>query len=153
MTVFAYKAVDRHQDNVRGVISADTPDQARERLREEGLRVREMVPSRHDRALRLPWSRVGAARLAMMIRELATLLTVGIPLAEALAVLARQYRRNRLHLCLMELREEICSGRSLAESMANHPTLFDSLTTRMVEVGEQSGNLASVLHELADYRE
>ena len=90
--------------------------------------------------------------LATTIRELATLLSVGIPLVDALDVLTNQYRGS-LRNSLLALQDRVNSGARLSEAAAEQVDLFDELSVRMIEVGETSGSLDLVLHRLADFLE
>src|SRR5262245_38045271 len=154
MGVFTYKGLDRQQLPVQGTISADTPRQARDLLRGRGLIVRELHHEASRRAALWPWSwkRRHTSKLATAVRELATLLSVGIPLTESLDTLCQQHRGS-FRKALLLLHERVCAGVSLAEAMAEQPLVFDSLCVHMVEVGENSGNLEDVLDQLADFKE
>lgn len=155
MGVFAYKAVDERCRPVAGTISADTPRQARDQLRARGLRASDMVPQDLPQrsllgALSLPGR--SRAKVTTMIRELATLLGVGIPLLESLDTICRQHQ-GRFRTSLLLLRDRISAGAALAEAMADQPQLFDPLCVHMVEVGENAGTLDQVLAQLADFKE
>lgn len=158
MAVFTYRATDARRSAVAGTICADTPRQARDLLRGRGLTVRDMAAqetanSQGSFLRNLLRKRSGQpARVAGLIRELSTLLGVGIPLAEALDTLVRQ-QKGHLRTAILIVRDRVLSGASLAEAMAEQPEVFDTLAVRMVEVGEASGSLDRVLDQLADYRE
>src|SRR4051794_19746451 len=120
MAVFAYKAFDAGAGAVSGMIVADTPREARDSLRARGLTVQE-VAAGGGRAsiragIRLPF-RLGAggtsARATSFIRELSTLLGVGIPLVEAIDTIHSQHH-GRFAAALLTLRDRISAGASLA---------------------------------------
>jgi len=87
-----------------------------------------------------------------MAGELSTLLSVGVPLSDALDTLIKQYR-GRFKTSILMLRDQIQAGSSVAEAMSQQPRVFDSLTINMVEVGENSGNLEHVLRRLAEFKQ
>ncbi|MCA9215916.1 MAG: type II secretion system F family protein, partial [Planctomycetales bacterium] len=87
-----------------------------------------------------------------MVRELATLLSVGVPVVESLEIIANQHS-GHFRTALFHLKDRIAGGESLAEAMAAQPNIFDDLTVRMVEVGENAGNLEDVLEQVADFKE
>lgn len=153
MPVYAYRAIDGVLAPVRGTVAAETPRQARDELRNRGLTVEQLTPARKVGSLRL-WQRRGRfeARLIPVVRELATLLSAAIPLADALDTVARQ-QRGAFGTALAQLRDRVAAGTSLTEAMREQPLVFDSLTIHMVEVGENAGNLDVVLDQLADFRE
>lgn len=155
MPVFVYKAIDQRRAVSSGTIAADSPRQARDSLRARGLKVEEIrlqdaVP--RGRARWLFRKRAGAAQLASLLRELATLLAVGIDLVEALGTLAEQHR-GQFQTAILMLKDRVAGGARLAEAMGEQPGVFSELTLRMVEVGESSGNLEAVLDQLADFQE
>lgn len=157
MPVYQYTAVSEDQQRSKGVIDSDTPRQARERLRDMGLRVVSI-----EQAQSQPKSTLGS--LPSFIRpswdhwvagftgELATLLSVGVPLMESLETLAAQYRGKPVAVVL-QLKDAIASGQSLANAMKDRPQIFDVLCVKMVEVGENAGNLDEVLRQVADFKQ
>ena len=123
MTVFLYKATDVRRRAIEGTIAADSPHQAREQLRAQGLRILRIeshqAPRRRPAWLR-PRAGRYAVRVAGLMRELATLLSAGIPLLESLGSIAGQ-QKGKVRAALVQLRERVAGGASLAEAMAyNH---------------------------------
>lgn len=161
MAVFAYKAVSSNASAVSGMIVADTPRDARDSLRAQGMSVQEVLPHA-DRsaaglgASRLPWRRRhipgAAAKVVSFIRELSTLLAVGVPLLEAIDTIKRQHR-GRFGAALLTLRDRVSGGASLADAMREQPGVFDDLCVSVTEVGENSGTLESALERVADFKE
>ncbi len=86
------------------------------------------------------------------IRELSTLLGVGVPLLEALETIARQHT-GRFHTAVVLLRDRVASGASLATAMREQPGVFDDLCLNITEVGEDAGTLDASLERLAEFRE
>jgi general secretion pathway protein F len=155
MPVFAYEAVDSSARDFSGTIAADSPREARDRLRARGYRVetifeKQSKVSGSRRFLERPGRH--AAQLTAVIRDLATLLGTGIDLAEALDTLSAQHK-GRVQTSLLALRERVTGGVSLSEAMRSEPAIYDELTLQMVSVGENSGTLDQVLDRLADFRE
>jgi len=161
MAVFAYKAVGGDASAVAGLIVADTPREARDSLRARGLTVEEVLPRAEGRGLDggggwfawLRWGKRGdAGRLNSFIRELATLLGVGIPLVEAIDTIGSQYR-GRFAAALLTLRDRIAAGASLADAMAEQPEVFDELCVNIARVGEDAGTLDVALERVAEFKE
>lgn len=154
MPVFAYKAIAGDSSLTSGTIVSDTPRSARDALRARGLIVQAIAPHKQrEKSLK------NAARPSRnsnktlgFIRELATLLSVGIPLLEAIDTISRQHR-GRFHASLLLLRDRIASGASLAEAMAEQPDVFDEFCVNITEVGENAGTLEVVLDRLAEFKE
>ncbi|HUY31650.1 MAG TPA: type II secretion system F family protein [Pirellulales bacterium] len=154
MAIYAYQAVDAACAVVRGTVAADGPRQARDQLRRRGLAVQSMreAAARQGARWKAPWSRRYGSKVTATVRELATLLGVGIPLTDAIDTLARQ-ERGGFRTALLLLRDRVSAGVGLAEAMAEQGDVFDPLSVRMVEIGENSGTLEAVLEQLAGFKE
>jgi type II secretory pathway component PulF len=167
MAVFSYKAIDGNDAPVRGTVVADTARQARDLLRGRGLEIEKVAQARRSggevkraglfQALgglpgRLPLRRSDAGGVTTFIRELATLLSVGLPLLESMDTIIRQ-QRGPFRTALQRLRDRVSSGVGLADAMAEDPGLFDNLCVTITRVGESAGTLDGVLEQLADFRE
>src|SRR6059058_5860981 len=154
MPVFAYRATDTRDGDRSGTIAADTPRQARDLLRERGLVVRGLSAASGPVA-GLKWRRASGrvrAQVTGFIREVATLLGVGVPLLEALETLARQHK-GKFHTTILLLRDRVAGGASLGQAMREHPGVFDELAVNITEVGEDAGTLDASLQRLAEFRE
>jgi type IV pilus assembly protein PilC len=158
MGVFSYKATDDSAAAVAGTIIADSPRQAREQLRARGLSIREV----RDGESRLLQNRLVAgifsarnrhrAQVVGFIRELSTMLAVGIPLSETLQTLAMQYR-GPFRTVVQQLEDRVATGTSLSQAMRQQPAVFDEICWSIAEVGENAGNLDVVLDRLAEFKE
>ena len=154
MAVFAYTGVGSDSTVVKGTVAADSPRQARDQLRGRGVRVRRLRPctERRGRGGLLNISLGSAnAKWATAVHELAMLLHAGIPMLESLDTLAEQ-NRGQFRTALLAVRDRVAAGSSLADALAERPELFDAASVHMVEVGENSGTLETVLAQLADFK-
>src|SRR5687767_3743296 len=147
MAVFTYKASDLRAGDTSGTIAADTPRQARDLLRDRGLMVRDLRDhrptasgSKQAARARVRTSRGMAHFADLFIRELSTLLGVGVPLLEALDTIAKQHH-GRFHASIIQLRDRVAAGASLAQAMTEQPRVFDDLCINITEVGEDAGTL------------
>ncbi|WP_432721025.1 type II secretion system inner membrane protein GspF [Jeongeupia wiesaeckerbachi] len=152
MSAFRYRAVDASGKEVRGGIEADNARGARLQLRERGLWVSELnegaIDARTQRQRRL-----GTARLALLTRQLSTLLDAGLTIDEALVVLGEQSDGEREKALVAAIRSEILAGVSLSQALSSHPAAFPELYRTIVAAGEESGKAAAVMQRLADYLE
>ena len=98
-------------------------------------------------------NKVSASELALITRQLATLVESGLPLEESLMAVAEQNEKNSHKSMIMAVRTKVTEGYGLAESMAEFPNVFSHLYRAMVAAGEKSGHLDNVLNRLADYTE
>ena len=155
MAVFNYTGVKFDSTVVRGTVSADTPRQARDQLRGEGVRVKKIgeasVGSTSKKAS-LPLSfRSFRVQWATAVHEMAMMLHAGIPILDALDTIADQ-NRGAFRVAMLSVRDRVASGSSLAGALAEQPQLFDTASIHMVEVGENSGTLDTVLQQLAQFK-
>ncbi|WP_068546227.1 type II secretion system inner membrane protein GspF [Thalassotalea crassostreae] len=158
MAAFDYQAVDSRGRNKKGVIEADTARQARSMLRDQGLMPMEVTPSlakaiKESNRKGFGASKISASELALITRQLATLVESGLPLEESLMAVAEQCDKDKQKSMIMSVRAKVTEGYGLAESMAEFPSIFDDLYRSMVAAGEKSGHLDNVLNRLADYTE
>src|SRR5262245_43578527 len=112
MAVFTFKATGVNSNELNGTIAADTPRQARDLLRQRGLVIRdieEAAPTRDRTVVARPRRRSPRHQATTFIRELSTLLGVGVPLLEALQTIADQHR-GRFKACVLLLRERVAAG-------------------------------------------
>ena len=153
MAVFTYKASDPRSADLTGTIAADTPRQARDLLRQRGLIVKDLTEDRTS-AKRGGSRRAGGSKYqsTLFIRELSTLLSVGVPLLDTLDTIGRQHQ-GRFHTAVLLLRDRVAAGSSLANAMREQPETFDDLCVNITEVGEDAGTLDSALERLAEFRE
>ncbi|WP_371187732.1 type II secretion system inner membrane protein GspF [Thalassotalea maritima] len=158
MAAFDYQAVDSRGKNKKGVIEGDNARQVRSMLREQGLIPLQVTPSlakekQQSSAVRFGRQKISAAELALITRQLATLVESGLPLEESLMAVAEQCEKDKLKSMIMSVRGKVNEGFTLADSMAEFPYIFDNLFRAMVAAGEKSGHLDKVLNRLADYTE
>jgi general secretion pathway protein F len=175
VAAYAFQALNASGRKTKGVIEADTERQVRAQLREQGLipvsvelaeeggGPRSAPGSRAGSGpgsaplsafmRRLQTRGVGAADLALITRQLATLVSAALPIEQALFAVSEQTDKPRLQKLIMAVRSKVVEGYSLAEAMAEYPHVFDKLFTAMVAAGERSGHLDEVLNRLADYTE
>src|SRR5262249_10542573 len=105
----------------------------------------------------LTWARfverITPQELALLTRQLSTLVGAGLPLVDCLSALIEQSESARTKRTLSQIREQVTEGTSLADSLKAHPRIFSDLYINMVRAGEASGALDVVLLRLADYTE
>lgn len=158
MGAFEYTAVDRRGRQQKGVLEGDTARQVRQLLRERGMlpmAITEVVErERGTRRRSFTFRRgISAADLALVTRQLATLLRSGMPLEETLLAVGQQAEKPRLKSILLGVRSRVMEGHTLAAGLAEFPQAFPEIYRATVAAGEQSGHLDPVLERLADYTE
>jgi len=161
MPVYEYIALDVGGRRRKGIIDAGSIASARQKLRETDVfpvelsetseQKREETVSRGG-AVHL-FRRVGLQELALMTRQLATLIGAGLPLVPSLSALVNQIRNPLLKTTLAQIREDVNEGNSLTQSMTHFPKVFPPFYINMVRAGEASGTISLVLERLADFQE
>ena len=96
---------------------------------------------------------ISAGDLALVTRQLATLVQSNLPLDEALQAAAEQSRSARIKGMLLQVRSRVAEGHTLAYAMGEFPQVFNEMYRAMVNAGEHAGYLGPVLEQLADYTE
>ena len=158
MAAFEYQAMDAKGRRKKGVLEADNERQIRQQLREQGLiplAINEAAASDKGATTRsrLFQGKVSVNDLALISRQIATLVGSGLPIEQSLLAVAEQTEKPRLQKMLMAVRSKVVEGYTLAEGMREFPRVFDDLYCAMVAAGEKSGHLDEVLERLADYTE
>ena len=158
MSAFAYQALDAKGRRKEGMIEADSARQARQVLREQGLTplaLTEAVEQVRQQTQGRNWlqPRISTSELALLTRQLATLVAAALPIEEALKAVAQQTEKAKLSTLIAAVRTKVLEGHSLADGLSAFPSIFDQLYRAMVAAGEKSGHLDTVLDRLADYTE
>jgi general secretion pathway protein F len=159
MPVFEYKGLRLDGKDTRGFIDAENTQGAKLKLRrsgifptdvsEESAKKSEEGPSAARSILR----RVKKQEITVFTRQLATLLTAGLPLMEALSATIDHVDDPLLKRTITKVREDVREGKSFADAMRAHPKAFSELYANMIQAGEASGALDVVLARLADFQE
>ena len=158
MGAFEYTALDAQGRERKGLIEGDTPKHVRQLLREKQLlpmeiqetAERELKRSRRRGFMR---RRLSTLDLALLTRQLATLLRSGLPLEESLQAVAEQTEKPRVQRIILGVRGKVVEGHPLADGLKDFPQAFPEIYRATVSAGEQSGKLDSVLERLSDYTE
>ena len=154
MPTWRYTAIDSAGRDQQGTLEADSPRHARALLRELALTALgvEEIASRERAAS--PFRRgLAADDLALIIRQLATLVRAAIPVEQALAAVAEQADTPRAREVVQAVRARVLEGHSLADSLGEFPHIFPEVQRATVAAGEQAGHLDVVLERLADHTE
>lgn len=161
MAAFEYTALNADGREVRGVQEGESPRQVRQLLRDQQLLPLQvaLVTSGHatkdtigKRAAR-PRNRISNADLALLTRQLATLVKAALPLEDALRAVSEQSEKPAVQKIVTAVRARVTEGLTLAAALGEFPRVFPEIYRATVAAGEQSGRLDVVLERLADYTE
>jgi general secretion pathway protein F len=161
MAVFEYRGiVSASGKAVHGVRDAENVKALRSQLRKDGILLTTAAEEAHAKAkakgqlnLKRFFERPGVGDIAIMTRQLATLVRAGIPLFEALSALIEQVEKEGLRRALTNIRDQVREGTALADALHSHPKIFSTMYVNMVRAGEASGTLEAVLTRLTSFME
>jgi len=161
MAVFEFRGVVAASGkSVRGVRDAENAKTLRAALRRDGIMLtlateeaQAKAKSKRNLDLLKFFRRISGADVAVMTRQLATLVRAGIPLVDSIAALVDQVEKEELKRVLTVVREKLNEGTSFAKALEQHPRAFPPIFVNMVAAGEASGTLEQVLERLADFME
>ncbi|MCH8532374.1 MAG: type II secretion system inner membrane protein GspF [Saccharospirillum sp.] len=156
MAAFEYSALDARGKRHKGVLEADSNRQVRQQLRDKGwfpVDV-ELTQQKHKVSTSfLGGPSLSIPDLALLTRQLATLVASGMPLEECLRAVAEQSEKARTRSLMLGVRGRVLEGYSLARALSDYPRAFPALYRATVEAGEHTGHLDRVMVRLADYME
>lgn len=157
MPIFEYKGLDSSGKNVRGVIDTENIRLARAKLKKDGIFVSDLK-DKSKKIEKLKSKSRGGGKvkirdLALMTRQLSTLLKSNIPLVESLAAVADQVDNPTLQQALSDVKNLVNEGTSLHKALAKYPQIFTKIYISMCEAGETSGTLDMILLRLAEFTE
>jgi type IV pilus assembly protein PilC len=151
---YVFRAVDTLGVKVKGEVESDTVEGVRELLKGRGLLVLEVKTKAKSIDVSFDmFSRVGLEDLALLTRQLATMISAGLSLMRALMVLETQTQNKRLKTTVLAIRQDIESGASLSAALNKHPKVFSQLYVAMIRAGETGGFLEDAMLRVADQLE
>ncbi|MGF1762483.1 type II secretion system inner membrane protein GspF [Aliivibrio kagoshimensis] len=158
MPAFEYIALNSKGKQQKGVMEGDNARQVRQRLKEKSLIPTHVVETKLKEQKKSTQSLsfkkgITTNALALLTRQLSTLVEAGMPLEECLKAVSEQTESVRIRNMLMSVRSRVVEGYTLSESFSEYPHVFDEMFCSMVAAGEKSGHLDTVLDRLADYAE
>lgn len=161
MPVYDYTALDAKGKKASGIINAESGSAARQELRTSKIfpisieEVQDMAGKQDRQVLSVGriFNRIRPSEIAMMTRQLATLVGAGLPLVSAINTVIPQTGSGVFKKMLSQIKEAIVEGKSFSDALSAYPEIFPSLYTNMIQAGETSGTLEIVLDRLAEIAE
>jgi type IV pilus assembly protein PilC len=147
---FSWEGTDRTGKKVKGKVVATSEAAVRTELRRQGVvatRVRKQSMLFRKRG------RVTPAEIAIFSRQLATMMTAGIPLVQSFDIVGAGHENPAMQKLILAIKSDVEGGTSLADALAKHPLHFDDLFVNLVSAGEQAGALETLLDKIATYKE
>ncbi|NJD05453.1 MAG: type II secretion system F family protein [Methylococcaceae bacterium] len=152
LTLFVWEATDRNGARMKGELPSKSENAARADLRRQGLKVVK-IKKKPTPLFTARKKKIIPKDIAVFSRQLATMLTAGVPLVQAFDIVGRGHDNPSMQDLILAIKADIEGGNPLAESLGKHPLYFDELFCNLVHAGEQAGVLETLLHKIADYKE
>jgi len=158
LAAFEYIALNDKGREEKGIFEADSSRQVRQMLRDKGLAPLSVTATREEKASSNAFGNLfkptlSIRELALVTRQLATLIAASLPIEEALLAVSKQSEKPKTKAMLIAVRSKVLEGFSLANSLAEYPRAFPELYRATVAAGESAGHLDLVLNRIADFTE
>ena len=147
--VFLWAGINAQGQPTQGELEASNTQRARAALRQQGVRVKRL----RKKSKPLIPKRIKPKDISIATRQLATMLSAGIPIASSYAAIAKGSDHETIQKVFKEIQTEVEAGTNLILALNRYPRLFDDLYTNLVAVGERSGNLDNLMEKIASYME
>ncbi len=149
---FIWEGVNRRGESLKGELTGLSIPFVKAELRAQGITPKK-VKKKAKPFFTKSSKKIRGADIAIFSRQMATMLTSGIPLLTAFDIVGRSVENPRMMTLIMDVKGDVESGLTFAESLAKHPAYFNDLYCNLVEAGEQSGSLETMLDNIATYKE
>lgn len=150
MASFTYDGMNRQGQNVHGEVVADNSSAAMDKLREAGIIVTDIKEKVISEKKKTGGKKVSIQDVAVFSRQMAAMISAGVPVTRALATLSKQTTNPTLAAAIVDISENVESGMPLSDAFAMYPKIFDDLFVAMIATGEVGGILEQSLISLAN---
>lgn len=150
-SLFTWEGIDRRGARVKGELSAANPTLVKAQLRKQGInptRVRKKSASLFSAG-----KKIKPLDIALFTRQMATMMKAGVPLLSAFDIIGEGFENPAMRKLVDDVKQDVSAGNSLASSLRKRPQFFDELYCNLVDAGEQSGALETLLDRVATYKE
>ena len=150
-SVFIWEGTDRKGSKIKGELSGQSPALIKAQLRKQGinpLKVRKKAVSLFSSG-----KKIKPMDIALFTRQMSTMMGAGVPLLQSFDIIGEGFENPNMRKLVDEIKQDVAAGNSFAESLRKKPQYFDDLYCNLVESGEQSGALETLLDRIATYKE
>ena len=152
--VFAWEGKDKSGRKTKGEITSRNSNVAKAELRKKGINPKTVKKKSGGFSLAGLGAKVTPGDIALFTRQLATMMKAGVPLVQSFEIVADGMDNPMMKDLILKIRDDVSAGNSFANAISNQPPeYFDELFCNLVEAGEQSGTLETMLARVADYKE
>ncbi|EGR4502301.1 type II secretion system F family protein [Vibrio cholerae] len=149
---YRWKGINSNGKKVSGQMLAISEIEVRDKLKDQHIQIKKLKKGSVSLLARLT-HRVKSKDITILTRQLATMLTTGVPIVQALKLVGDNHRKAEMKSILAQITKSVEAGTPLSKAMRTASAHFDTLYVDLVETGEMSGNLPEVFERLATYRE
>lgn len=149
---YVYKGVDKKGNKIQGEMNGGSPTIVRTLLAKQGITAKS-VSKKAKPLFGSSGKAIKPADIAVFSRQMATMMKAGVPLVQAFDIVADGLENPNLRKLVLQLRDSVAAGGGFANSLKEHPKYFDELFCNLVDAGEQSGALETMLDRIATYKE
>jgi type IV pilus assembly protein PilC len=150
-SIFIYKGTDRKGKNVQGEVSGSTQALVKAQLLKQGIRPKTV--KKKPKPLFGGKGKIKPLDIAVFTRQMATMMKSGVPLVQSFDIVADGLENESMKELIQHIRTDVAAGSGFAVALRKHPRYFDDLFCNLVESGEQSGALDTLLDRIATYKE
>ena len=151
--VFLWEGTDKQGKKTKGEINSTNTALARAELRKQGISATKVKKKSRGLGLSLGGGKIKPADIALFTRQMSTMMRAGVPLVQSFEIVSEGLNNPKLHELVHTIRNDVSGGNSFAASIRKHPLYFDELFCNLVDAGEQSGALETMLDRIATYKE
>jgi type IV pilus assembly protein PilC len=151
-STFIYKGIDKKGKAVQGQIQGQSSALVKVQLLKQGVRAKS-VRKKSKPLFGSDRRAIKPLDMAIFTRQMATMMKAGVPLVQSFELVADGVDNKNLSSLILQIRDDVASGSGFANALRNHPKYFDDLFCNLVEAGEQSGTLETMLDRIATYKE
>jgi len=149
--IFVWEGTNKAGKKVKGELSGSSDALIKAQLRRQGVNPSKV--KKKTKPLLGGGKKITSKDITVFSRQLATMMSSGVPLVQSFDIVGRGHENANMADMIMDIRNHVASGGSLAESLGRHPRHFDDLFVSLITAGEAAGILESILHKIADYQE
>ncbi len=149
--VFKWKGINRKGDKVSGEIQGELLAEVKAELRAQGVNVTKI--QNKPKPLISFGDKILPMDIAVISRQIATMLSAGVPLVQSLELIAKSSEKSSVRILMTSIATEVASGTPMSQTLRQHPKYFDDLYCDLVAAGEQSGALETIYDRISIYKE
>ena len=150
-SVFIWEGLDRQGVKIKGELSGVNPALVKAQLRKQGINPQKV--RKKSISLFSAGKKIKPMDIALFTRQMATMMKAGVPLLQSFDIIGEGFDNPNMRKLVDDLKQEVAAGNSFATSLRKKPQYFDDLYCNLVDSGEQSGSLETLLDRVATYKE